>query len=191
MLTKILSILNIPSTLNTLNTLIQKKLKLFIFSSRQIKNYFYLFWGFCCSYCCLCGVCFILLYKVTLVQSLSHVRLFATPLTAARQASLFITNSQSLLKIMSMASVMPSNHLILCLPLLLWPSIFPSIGVFFNESVQIMWPKYWSFSLSISPSNEYSGLISLRMDWLDLLAVQGTLRSLLQYHSSQHQFFSA
>ena len=116
------------------------------------------------------------------VQPLSHVRLFVTPWTAARQASLCITNSWSLLKLMSTESVMPSNHLILCCPLLLPPSIFPSIRVFSNESVlRIRWSKYWSFSFSISPSSEYSGLIS-RIDWLDLLAVQGTLKSLLQHH---------
>ena len=120
------------------------------------------------------------------VQSLSCIRLFATPWTAARQASLSITNSRSIFKLMSIESVMPSNHLILCHPLLLPPSIFPSIRVFFNESVlRIRWPKYWSFSYSISPFNEYSGLISFRMDWLDLLAVQGTLKSLLQHHSSK------
>ena len=103
-----------------------------------------------------------------------------------RQASLSITNSQSLLKLMSIGSVMPSNHLILCRPLLLLPSIFPGIKVFANESaLRIRWLKYWSFSFSISPSNEYSGLISFRMDWLDLLAVQGTLKSLLQHHSSK------
>ena len=114
------------------------------------------------------------------VQSLSHVRLFATPWTAARQASLSITNSWSLLKLMSIKSVMPSNHLIFCRPLLLPPSIFPSIRVFSNESVlRIRWPKYWRFSFSICPSNEYSGLISFRIGWLDLFAVQGTLRSLL------------
>ena len=108
-----------------------------------------------------------------------------TPWTAAHQASLFNTNSQSLLKLMSIESVMPSNHLILCHPLLL-PSIFPSIRVFSNESVlHIRWPKYWSFSFSISPSNQYLGLISFRIDWLDLLAVQGTLKSLLQHHSSK------
>ena len=119
------------------------------------------------------------------VQLLSCVRLFATPWTATRQASLSITNSGSLLKLMSIESVMPSNHLILCHPLLLLPSIFPSIRVFSNESVLcIRWPKYWSFSFSISPSNEYSGQIFFRMDWLDLLAVQGTLKSLLQHHSS-------
>ena len=120
------------------------------------------------------------------VQSLSPVRLFVTPRTAACQASLSITNSQSLCKLTSIESVMPSNHLILCRPLLLLPSIFPSIRVFSNESVlHIRWPKYWSFSFSISPSNEYSGLISFRMDWLDLLAVQGTLKSLFQCHSSK------
>ena len=118
-------------------------------------------------------------------SSLSRVRLFATTWTAARQASLSITNSWSLLKLLSNESVMPSNHLILCHPLLLLPSTFPSSKVFSNESVlHIRWPKYWSFSFSISPSNEYSGLISFRMDWLDLLAVQGTLKSLLQYQSS-------
>ena len=119
------------------------------------------------------------------VQSLSCVQLFAIPWTTARQASLSITNSWSLLKLMSIELVMPSNHLIFCRPLLL-PSIFPSIRVFSNESVlHIRWPKYWSFSFSISPSNECSGLTSFRMDWLDLLAVQGTLKSLLQ-----HQFKS-
>ena len=118
------------------------------------------------------------------VQSLSHVRLFVTPWTAARQASLSITNSWSLLKLMSIESVMPFNHLILCRPLLLLPSVFPSIRLFSNEpALRIRWPKYWSFSTS--PSNEYSGLISFRMDWLDLLAVQGTLTSLLQHHSSK------
>ena len=120
------------------------------------------------------------------VQSLSRVQLFANPWTAARQASLSITNSKSLFKLMSMESVMPPNHLILCHPLLLLPSTFSSIRVFFSESVlHIRWPKFWSFSFSISPSNEYSGLISFRMDWLDLLAVQGTLKSLLQHHSSK------
>ena len=119
------------------------------------------------------------------VQSLSRVQLFATPWTAAHQASLSITNSRSLLKPMSVELVMPSNHLILCHPLLL-PSIFPSISIFSNESVlHIRWPNYWSFSFSISPSNEYSELISFRMDCLDLLAVQGTLKSLLQHHSSK------
>ena len=114
------------------------------------------------------------------------VQLFKTPWTAAWQASLSITNSQSLLKLMSIKSVMPSNHLIHCCPFLLLPSIFPSIRVSSNEAVLcIRWPKYWSFSFSISPSNEYSGLTSFRMDWLDLLAVQGTLKSLLQHHSSK------
>ena len=116
----------------------------------------------------------------------SRVWLFATPWTAARQVSLSITNSWSLFKLMSIESVMPSNHLILCHPLLLLPSIFPSIRVFSNESALcIRWPKYWSFSFNISPSNEYSGLISFSMDWLDLLAVQGTLKSFLQHHSSK------
>ena len=127
-----------------------------------------------------------LCYLFSSVQSLSRVRLFATLWTVARQASLSITNSWSLLKLMSIKSVMPSNHFILCHPLLLLPSIFPSIRVFSNESVLcIRWPEYWSFSFSISPSNEYSGLISFRMDWLDLLAIQGTLKSLLQHHSSK------
>ena len=118
------------------------------------------------------------------VQSLSRVWLFATPWIAACQASLSITNSWSLLKHMSIELVMPSNHLILCCPLFLLPSIWPSIRVFSNESVLcITWPKYWSFSFS--PPHEYSGLISFRMDWLDLLAVQGTLKSLLQQHSSK------
>ena len=125
-------------------------------------------------------------------QLLSLVQLFVTPWTAVYQASLSITNSQSLLKLISIESVMPSNHLILCHPLLLLPLIFPNIRVFSNESVLcIRWPKYWSFSFNISPSNEYSGLISFRMDWLDLLAVQGTLNSFLQHHSSKHQFFGA
>ena len=120
------------------------------------------------------------------VQSLSRVWLFVTPWTAARQASLCITNSQSLPKFMSIEFVMPSNHLILCHPLPLLPSIFPSIRVFSNESAFCTrWPKFWSFSFSISPSNEHSGLISIRMDWLDLLVVQGTLKSLLQHHSSK------
>ena len=120
------------------------------------------------------------------VLSLSHFRLFATLWSAAQQASLSITNSWSLLKLMSIESVMPSNHLILCHPLLLLPSIFPSIRVFSNDSVlRITWPKYWSFSFSISLSNEYSGLISFRMDCLDLHAVQRTLKSLLQHHSSK------
>ena len=121
---------------------------------------------------------------ISSVQSLSRVRLVATPWTIAHQASLSITNSQNLLKLISIKSVMPSNHLILCHPLLLLPSIFPSIRLFSNESVlPITWPKYWSFSFSISPSKEYSGLISFRMDWMDLLAVQGTFKSLLQHHS--------
>ena len=120
------------------------------------------------------------------VQSLSRVRLFATPWTAACQASLSITNSRSPPKLMSIESVMPSNHLILCRLLLLLPSIFPSIRVFSDESaLHIRWPKYWSFSFNISPSNEHPGLISFRIGWLDLLAIQGTLKSLLQHHSSK------
>ena len=120
------------------------------------------------------------------VQTLSHVRLFGNPCTAAHQASLSITNFWSLLKLMSVESVMPSNHLILCHLLLLPPSIFPSIRVFSNESVlRIRWPKDWSFNFNINPSNEYSGLISFRMEWFDLLAVQGTLKSLLQHCGSK------
>ena len=120
------------------------------------------------------------------VQSLSRVQLFTTPWTTAHQASLSITNSCSLPKLMSIESAMPSNHLILCRSLLLLPSIFPSIRVFSNESaLHIRWPEYWSFSFNISPSNEHSGLISFRMDWLDLLAVQRTLKKLLQHHSSK------
>ena len=120
------------------------------------------------------------------VQSLSHVQLFATPWITARQASLSITNSWSLFKLMSIELVMPSSHLILCRPLLLLPPIPPSVRVFSNEStLRIRWPKYWSFSLKISSSNEYSGLISFRMDWFYLLAVQGTLKSILQHHSSK------
>ena len=125
-------------------------------------------------------------FSVSSVQLVSRIRLFATPWTAAHQASLSITSSQSLLKLMIIESVIPSNHLILCHSLLLLPSIFPSIRVFSNESVlPIRWPKYWCFSFSISPSNEYSGLIPFWMDWLDLFAVQGTFKSLLQHHSSK------
>ena len=123
---------------------------------------------------------------VSSVYSLSHIQLFATPWTGGSQASLSITNSRNLLKLMSIDSVMPSNNLIFCRPFLLLPSVFPSIRVFSKESVlYIRWPKYWSFSFNISPSNEHPGLISFRMDWLDLLAVQGTLKSLLQHHSSK------
>ena len=126
------------------------------------------------------------------VQLLSYVRLFTTPWTAACQASLFFTISRSLLKLMSIESLMPCNHLILCCPLLLLPSIFPSIRVFSDESVLcIRWPKYWNFSFSISPSNEYSGLISFRIDWFDLLAVPGTLGSLLQHRNLKASFFGA
>ena len=122
----------------------------------------------------------------SLVQSLSRVRLFATPCIAAHQAPLSIINSRSSSKLMSIESVMPSSHLILCCPLLLLPPIPPSIRVFSNESTRrIRWPKYWSFSFSIIPSNEHPGLISFRMDWLDLLAVQGTLKGLLQHHTSK------
>ena len=125
-------------------------------------------------------------WKISSLQSLSCVQLFVTPWTAAHQASLSLTNSQSLPKLMSIELVMPSNHLILCRPLPLLPSIFPSIRVFSDESaLHIRWPKYWSFSFNISPSNEHPGLISFRMDWLDLLAIQGTLNSLLQHHSSK------
>ena len=125
-------------------------------------------------------------YQIKSDQSLSRVRLFATPWTAARQASLSLTYSQSSLRLTSIESVMPSSHLILCRPLLLLPSIFPSIRVFSSESaLHIRWPKYWSFSFSIILSKEIPGLISFRMDWLDLLAVQGTLKSLLQHHSSK------
>ena len=121
-----------------------------------------------------------------MLSHVSRVQLCATPETAAHQASLSITSSQSLLKLMSIESVMPSNHLILCHPLLLPPPVFPSIRVFSSESVlHIRWPKYWSFDFRISPSREYSGLITSRMDWLDLLAVQGTLKSLPQHHSSK------
>ena len=125
-------------------------------------------------------------YAISSSQLLSHIQLFATPWTAARRASLSINNSWSLLKLMSVESVMPSNHLILCRPLLLLPSIFPSIRVFSNESVlRNSWPKYWSVSFSTSPSNEYSRLISFRIDSFDLLAVQGTLKRLLQHHNSK------
>ena len=120
------------------------------------------------------------------LSQLSHVQLFANPWTTARKASLSISNYQSLLKLMSIELVISSNHFILCCPLLLLPSIFPSTRVFYNEPVlRIGLPKYWSFNFSISPSNEYSGLISFRISWLDLLAVQGTLKSLLQHHSSK------
>ena len=125
-------------------------------------------------------------WRFSLVQSLRRVWLFATPWIAARQAFLSITNSQSLFKLMSIELTMPSSHLIICRSLLLLPSILPSIRVFSNEStLRMRWPKYWSFSLSFSPSNEHPGLVSFRMDWLDLLAVQGTLKSLLQHHSSK------
>ena len=126
------------------------------------------------------------------VQSLSHVRFFGTPWTAAHQAFLSITNSQSWLNLMSIESVIPSNHLILCCHPLLLPSIFPSIRVFSNELVlPIRWPEYWSFSFNISHSSDYSGPISFKIDWFDLLGVQGTLNSLLQHHIKKHQFFGS
>ena len=132
------------------------------------------------------------LHQFSSVQSLSRVRLSATPRIAARQASLSVTNSRSSLKLMSIESVMPSSHLILCRPLLLLPPIPPSIRGFSNEStLHMRWPKYWSFSFSIIASEEHPGLMSFRMDQLDLLAVQGILKSLLQHHSSKAQFFSA
>ena len=136
---------------------------------------------------------FTLIYiLVSSVQQLSRVQLFVPPWAAAREASLSITNSQSLLKLMSIESVMPSNHLILCCSLLLLPSVFPSIRVFSSESaLRIRWPKYWSFSFSISPSNEYSGLISFRIDWLDLLALQGLSGVFSNTTVQKHQFFSA
>ena len=138
----------------------------------------------------MCNLLSIATGPMSSVQLLGHVRLFVTPWTAERQASLFITNSQSLLKLMSIELVMPSNHLILCHALLLLPSIFPIIRVFSNESVlRIRWPKYWSFSFSISPPNEYSGLISFRMDWLDLLASKGLTR-VFSNTVQKHQFFS-
>ena len=140
-----------------------------------------------CHWAHFCNYSYFFHLYISLVQSLSHVWLFVTPWTAAHQASLSITNSQSLLRLMSIESVVPSNHLIFCRPLLLLPSVFPSIRLFSNQSVLcIRWPEYWSFSFSISPSNEYSGLM---MDWLDLLAVQGTLKSLLQHHSSKASFW--
>ena len=147
--------------------------------------------------CCTAGI-FLTIWatettgSLSSVQSLSRVQLFATPCTSALQALLSIANSQSLLKLMSVESVIPSNHLILCHPLILLPSVFPSIRVFSNESaLRIKWPRDWSFSFSISPSSEYSGLISFRIDWMDLLAVQGTLKSLVQHTVQKHQFFSA
>ena len=135
---------------------------------------------------------YIYIYQFSSVQLLSRVQLFVTPWTTACQASLSITNSQSLPKLMSIKLVMPSSHLILCSPLLLLPPTLPSIRAFSNESTfRMRWPKYWSFSFNIRPSNEHLGLIAFRMDWLDLLTAQGTLKSLLQHHSSKGQFFSA
>ena len=155
-------------------------------------------WYFSCSYM-LTGLYFNFIFlwiyfrdQIRSDQSLSRVRLFATQRTTARQASLSITNSRSLPRLMSIESVMPSSHLILSHPLLLLPPIPPSIRVFSNEStLRIRWTKYWSFSFSINPSKEHPGLISFRMDWLDPLAVQGTLKSLLQHHSLKDQFFSS
>ena len=152
-------------------------LDLFLISEEMFSGFHH--WG------CFLWVCHIWLLFSS-VQSLSHVWLFVTPWTTALQASLSVTNSQSLLKLMSIKSVMPSNNLLLCHPLFLPPSIFPSIRVFSSESVfHIRWPKYWSFSYSFSPSNEHPGLISFKMDWLDFLVVQGTVKSLLQHHSSK------
>ena len=139
-----------------------------------------------CLYVHVCAHTYVKYFIQGSVQSLSRVQLFATPWSAACRASLDITNSRSLPKLISIELVMPSNHLILCRPLLLLPSIFSSIRVFSNESgLRMRWPKYWSFSFNISPSNEHPGLISFRMERLDLLAVQGTLKSLLQHHSSK------
>ena len=143
-------------------------------------------WEYVCTHASLCRSILEESCRVSLVQSLSRVGLFVSPWITAHQASLSITSSHSLSKLMSIELVMPSNHLILCGPFLLLPSIFPSIRVFSNESdLHMRWPKYWSFSFTISPSNENPGLISFRMDWLDLLAVQGTLKSFLQHHSSK------
>ena len=148
---------------------------------------FYSFWGWVCTYMCV----WVFAY-VAVVQSQSRVPLFATPWTVTHQTSLTFTISWSLLKLMPIESVIPSNNFVLCHPLLLLPSIFHSIRVFSNESaLPIRWPKYWSFSFSIIPSSEYSGLISFRIDWLDLLAVQRTLKSLLQHHSSEASIFCA
>ena len=145
-----------------------------------------------CLYVHVCTHTYVKYFIQGSVQSLSRVQLFATPWSAACRASLDITNSRSLPKLISIELVMPSNHLILCRPLLLLPSIFSSIRVFSNESgLRMRWPKYWSFSFNISPSNEHSGLISFRMDLLDLLAVQGTLKSLLQHHSSKASILRA
>ena len=140
---------------------------------------------------CIFSYAILLPFKFSSVQLLSCVRLFVTPWNAARQASLSITNSRSLPKLMSIESVKPSNHLIFCRPLLPMPSIFPSIRVFSNESdLRIRWPKYWSFSFNISPCYEHPGLISFRMDLLNLLVVQGTLKSLLQHHSSKYSEYT-
>ena len=169
------------------NFLMQKiPLEAYIITRQTIRKGEECYWSIDLVFCSFPILSQLTVFQFSSVQSLSHIRLFVTPWTAARQVSLSITNTWSLLKLMNIESVMPSKHPILCHPLLLLPSIFPSIRVFSNESVlRIRWPKYWSFSFSISPSNEYSGLISFRMDWLDLPAVQGTLKSLLQHHSSK------
>ena len=160
---------------------IQPQLLLMVYSSLPIHSFFFFNWRKFALKCC-DSFC----YQIRSDQSLSRVQLFATPWIAACQASLSITNSRSSLRLMSIESVMPSSHLILCRPLLLLPLVPPSIRVFSNESIlRMRWPKYWSFSFSIIPCKEIPGLISFRMDWLDLLAVQGTLNSLLQHHSSK------
>ena len=160
---------------------------------RGVWGRMYMFLCMAESLCCLPETITTLLigYRFSSVQLLSRVRLFATPWIAACQASLSITTSRSLLKLMSIQSVTPSSHLILCRPLLLLPRIPPSIRVFSSESTLLMrWPKYWSFIFNISPSSEHPGLIAIRMDWVDLLAVQGSLKSLLQHHSSKASIFS-
>ena len=163
------------------------KWRLCIYNNVTTQCIFYTSWFLPVIRACLCMYINLRYMSVSQsVQSLSHVQLFATPWITAYQASLSITSSRSLLKLMPIESVMPSSHLILCRSLLLLPPIPPSIRVFSNESaLHMRWPKYWSFSFSISPFNEHPGLISFRMDWLDLLAVQGTLKSLLQHHSSK------
>ena len=170
--------------LQTIRFYIKAKIVSSVERNREPRNLPTNIWELACVCACI--------HVYASVQSLSRVWLFATPWIAARQASLSITNSWSPPKPMSIKSVMPSNHLILCHPLLLLPSIFPSIRVFSNESALcIRWPKYWTFNFSISPSNEHPGLISFRMDWLDLLAVQRTLKSFLNTTVQKHQFFDA
>ena len=172
------------------STLPSWKIKHFVYCSGNdlhgIEFILYIFLCLCMLYYMCIHIYICMLYMFGSVQSLSFVRLYATPWTTARQASLSITNSQGLPKLMSLESVMTSNRLILHCPLLLLPSILPSIRVFSNESAfRIRWPKYWSFTFNISPSNEHPGLISFRMGWLDLLVVQGILKSLLQHHTSK------